>query len=492
MIVASLLRPVRTMAAMRMAATIATGMLYGAIVASLGCSPSSLVDVQNPGSVVNPSLVQTASGASQLRTAALFSLLGAYGADSYNSVISMSGTLTDEMQDPYYSGQSGDDRQLLNVTDQRPYNAQGFGYGTIQQARVAIRQAIEALQLYATNSPQVPRAWQGELYALQGYTIVWLAELYCSGIPLSASSLKGVQVPTRGLSTEELLTTAVAYFDSAMVVSADSVRFVNLARIGKARALVDLGRYATADTVAGPVPTDFIYRLPSVISGPGPRFNFPNDEAYGTFRVQDHEGGNGLIWSADPRTGVTTVPDYTGPMLWPSKYNVDTIAGVLDPTTQKTGLRPKFAEGVEARLIQAEAALARGDGSWLTILNTLRATCIGTASCAPVPGITAASLPPLTDPGTATRIDTLMKERAMWLYLTGHREGDLRRMARQYGRNPNTLWPTGVMSQPAYPDWFPDAGIENGALYGPDTVYGPDVNEKVRNVLYSGCIDTAP
>lgn len=80
----------------------------------------------------------------------------------------------------------------------------------------------------------------------------------------------------------------------------------------------------------------------------------------------------------------------------------------------------------------------------------------------------------------------------MWLYLTGHREGDLRRMARLYGRDPDTLWPTGQISGPAFPPLWSQPTRDDGLSYGVDVVYGPDVNEQARNPLYSGCSDTNP
>jgi len=39
----------------------------------------------------------------------------------------------------------------------------------------------------------------------------------------------------------------------------------------------------------------------------------------------------------------------------------------------------------------------------------------------------------------------------MWLYLTAHRQGDLRRMAHVYHRDPLTLWPVGVYVNPGSP-----------------------------------------
>jgi len=217
-------------------------------------------------------------------------------------------------------------------------------------------------------------------------------------------------------------------------------------------------------------------------------FEMPNVNA----RVQDHEGGNGLTWSTDPRTAVIQDTASTGTMFRSAKYNV-TPDGAFDFGYATYGIPFRMADGLEARLIQAEAALAAGRGEWLTILNTLRSTCVGGATCAPVPGLTSTAFPPLTDPGTPdTRLDLLMRERAMWLYLTGHREGDLRRLAHIYNRNPSTLWPTGTIVAPAFPPAYSAPLASNGTHYGPDVVYAPDPNEKQNNPLYGGCYDTNP
>jgi len=406
----------------------------------------------------------------------------------------MSGLLTDELQDVVFGGDalvSGDDRQVISPTIGDGKNVDGYAYDVIQIARVDVRQALQALQLYGNNVSGVPRAWQGEMYAMQGYTVVWLAELFCSGVPLSQSALIGSQVPTRGLTTEELLRTAVALFDSAVVAGADSAQYVNLALVGKGRALLDLGEFAAADSAVRNVPTDFVYALPTPNSGN--TFSLPTGDVPGvSVRVQDREGSNGLVWSTDPRTGVATEESSTGDMLRPAKYNMNPSTNLPDPDTWRPNVPIRVADGLEARLIQAEAQLALGSANWLTILNTLRSTCIGTAACAPIIGLTASSLPPLADPGPATRLDTLMKERAMWLYLTGHREGDLRRMAHVYGRDPETLWPTGTFLEPGFPSLNDEPGPQNGTLYGSDVVYAPDINEHARNPNYRGCYDTNP
>jgi len=119
------------------------------------------------------------------------------------------------------------------------------------------------------------------------------------------------------------------------------------------------------------------------------------------------------------------------------------------------------ASGIEARLIEAEAALHGGDPNWLTTVNTLR---------------TLVNLPSLAMPATPdAKLDTLYQERAFWLYLTGRRLGDLRRLMRNYGRSAESVFPTG-----AYP---------LGGVYGAATsIPYVEANEEQYNPhITSGC-----
>jgi hypothetical protein len=84
-----------------------------------------------------------------------------------------------------------------------------------------------------------------------------------------------------------------------------------------------------------------------------------------------------------------------------------------------------------------------------------------------------------------------MRERAMWLYLTGHREGDLRRLVRFYSRDPNTLWPTGVYVNAGFPPLVLAAST-NGTPYGVDMVFTPPNDERRLNPLYDGCVSQDP
>jgi hypothetical protein len=84
----------------------------------------------------------------------------------------------------------------------------------------------------------------------------------------------------------------------------------------------------------------------------------------------------------------------------------------------------------------------------------------------------------LTDPGTpAARQDLMFRERAFWLFATGHRLGDLRRFVRQYGRGAETVFPTGLHFK--------------GSNYGPDVNIPVPFNER-NNPNFTGCIDRLP
>jgi hypothetical protein len=123
-----------------------------------------------------------------------------------------------------------------------------------------------------------------------------------------------------------------------------------------------------------------------------------------------------------------------------------------------------LATGIEARLIQAEAAMQAGDASFLGFLNDARAQFNGVAPLA------AGDVPA----SAAGKADLLFRERAFDLWLTAHRLGDLRRLIRQYGRDSEAVFPTGT--------WF------KGGVYGPD-VNMPVPRDEENNPNFQGCID---
>ncbi len=127
-----------------------------------------------------------------------------------------------------------------------------------------------------------------------------------------------------------------------------------------------------------------------------------------------------------------------------------------------------LATGTEARLIEAEALLQASDASWLTVLTDLRANS----------GLDFSGVPALVDGGgfatNAANVDLVFSERAFWLWVTGHRQGDLRRLVRQYGRGSETVFPTGAYFK--------------GGVYGPDLNF-PLPLEEDNNEFSNGCLD---
>jgi len=462
-----------------------------------GCSPDKLAgNNQLPPDVPDPAQTETPAGAIAAYHSAIVALRTAFGSDA-QSFIPVTGLLTDELR-------SGDVGWLTGASDAMLVDSRfmpedpGIGddhitlfpvrtvYGLLQKTRGQTRQARGALLAYAPDSSH---ALVGHLDAIEGYTDVLLADLFCSGVPLSTLDFGGDFTYQPGSSTEEVYEHAAALFDSALALSADSVNVMNLARVGKGRALLALGQYAEAAQAVADVPDDFRYALEfSAATSPGTTSNDLNRsfvfEDYGTsgggmpVTMVDREGGNGLPYlaSGDPRSAWVSGPGNQGlALVRPVAYPLDGSGAIV------------LASGVEARLIQAEAQLQASDvASWLATLNRLRTdgtydtqrnpqdtTQTDTLWHAGTGGV--AGLQPLADPGTPdARVDLLFQERGYWLFLTGHRQGDLRRLVRDYGRNPEGVYPTGP-----YPGAF--------NTYGTDVTAPIPGAERVSNPLFTGC-----
>jgi starch-binding outer membrane protein, SusD/RagB family len=87
-------------------------------------------------------------------------------------------------------------------------------------------------------------------------------------------------------------------------------------------------------------------------------------------------------------------------------------------------------------------------------------------------------LGPIADPVTpAARVDTMFNERAFWLFATGHRQGDLRRLIRQYGRTQARVFPTGLYKN-------------TGQQYGTDVTF--PITGDNANPSLPECLDRNP
>jgi hypothetical protein len=334
----------------------------------------------------------------------------------------------------------------------------GIGpYVPLQKARVAALGAIDALKAFAPT----PRSKTGQMFAVVGYAELFLGEAMCSGIPLGYLSAAGPVLGTP-LSTSDLLVQAVAQFDSAITYASDSARILNLARVGRGRALLDNGKFADAAAAVAAVPTNYAFNAeftPNVATQQNAIFNYSVGSSAGLMSVSDREGTNGLDYRSanDPR--VATVFARKG------NDGVSDIYVLKSVTSAGTPIL--VASGIEARLIEAEAKLQAGDASGsLASLNSLRASVSLSATLAPL----------ALQPDTKSRVDQLFRERAFWLFASGHRQGDLRRLVRQYGRPPESVFPTGQ--------------ARTSVFYGPMVVFVPD-GTQINNPAYKACANVS-
>lgn len=294
----------------------------------------------------------------------------------------------------------------------------------LHRARTALESAAERVTPYfPANDARI-----GELYALSGMAHIVVGEIFCSGAPFSERSPDLALGPP--LSTADILNRGLARLATAATKAGSDPRITNLIAVLQGRANLDLGQFSQAATAVAGVPTSYIYQVfhSTTTQRQNNQLFLQNDNDI--YSVSDKEGTNGLDFATagDPRlpavlssrTG-TGVSRNDGVTL---QYYFTKYTSSSDPVT--------VASGIEARLIEAEAALQAADpGTWLNKLNEARATVAGLA--------------PLTDPGSAeARVDLTFRERAFWLYLTGHRLGDLRRLVRQYGRAAESVYPTGA------------------------------------------------
>jgi hypothetical protein len=340
--------------------------------------------------------------------------------DNSDGYVLWSGTLADEFVNPGFIPS----RTEVDLRITQPTTA-GLAelFQSLARARNASEDAAASLQAFGDN----PDTLQGipEMLSLSGYTYVFFAEGFCSGVPVSRTNGDEI-VYGQPLTTTQLLDTAIVRFNAALAHPSltPGTTIHSLASVGLGRALLDEERFPEAAAAVASVPPDFVYETEHATTPAALHngvFEAFND---GNFGVFDQEGGTGLdyVSAGDIRVqGDSGLGADNNTDTWfPSKYSsFEASIPVADYT--------------EAQLIIAESELQAGSfGPMTQRLNDLRSA------------VDPVSLPPLATPGdAASAADLLFRERAFWLFATGHRLGDMRRLVRQYGRDPETVFPTG-------------------------------------------------
>jgi hypothetical protein len=414
---------------------------------------SHLLSVDAPD-VVQPSDLANPSGLSVLRAGAIARVDYAFNGTNADGrgIVGMTALMSDEFTSALRTNNGSDDaadkRQVLDPGVSSPY-------AQLQQAYVSLLTTLDAYH-HTANAPQKELA---ELFALQGYIEVWFAEDFCSGVPLS--TLAGSVIAFGGpVTSADMLARALASFDSSLAgaTASSATNTVNLARVGRGRVLVDMNRLSDAEAAVASVPTSFVYTTQQAngIQQNGVYFRMFSSRYWS---VSDREGGTGLnfLSAKDPRVPTVLIGPSTNDGVTP-------VYGYSPYATP--GATIVVASGTEARLIAAESRLAANDPAGaLLLMNQLRATMSGLTPLTPVPD-------------AASAVDQLFRERAFWLFATGHRLGDLRRLVRQYGRKADAVFPSG-----AYAD--------RASVYGTATNFTPDAGE-LNNPAYTGCADRTP
>lgn len=433
---------------------------------AMACSPDRILQVED----IDVALPPAVEGPTALPSL-LAGAIGDFGT-AYNGGVQSSGLALD-LNQVSLSGLLSD--ELINTetfptrieVDQRQQQYQSNGslrdaYYAIQQARASADRASAA---YLEHGPT--EIGLAEALNLSALSLMLMAENYCGAVPISRQLGPGEFEYGEALSTTTLFEMALAKADSALAhatattttgAAATKTAQERLARVVRGRALLNLDRPAEAGTNLGEaeVPTTFQYFFKhSEVTARQNNGTWLTTASVGRFGVADEEGINGLPFQSEGDVANANNDPRVANFLRTASGAPFGFDGVTPQYIQtKHGKRDSLAiiaDGVEARLIQAEAALRAGNyPTALTILNDLRANAQlarlrGYVDANQQPRLLPALLPAATP---AAQEDQLFKERAYWMYLTSHRLGDLRRLVRDYGRDSEDVFPTGTYHKP--------------------------------------------
>jgi hypothetical protein len=441
--------------------TVATAGLAALALTASCTTATEVLEVTDPD-IVNPSDVQTVAGANAVRLGALARLNAATSGDE--SLFLLGGLFSDE----WINGDSFIARQEI---DQRTITRENSfltaANRVLHRARLSAEQAVELIDQYNSAAP----GWQtAEMFFVQAYTINLMAEHYCSGVTFS-SVVDGVEQYGTPITTAAAFERALGLVDQGITrvtgTTTDDARVRNALRVLRGRILVNLNRHADAATAVSGVPNSFTYNMLHAATATNNQIWSFNSLSR-RYSVAVNEGGNGLNFGSanDPRVPVCQGGDAACRAIGVTlATRDDLLRPIIIASTWSAREAPvAITNGIEARMIEAEAQLKAGNAAGaLATLNAARATVSGLA--------------PLTDAGTPeARLDQLFRERGFWFFGRGYRTGDMRRLIRQYGRAANTVFPTGT--------WH------KGGNYGTDVNFPvPQAEQNNPNAGAASCID---
>jgi hypothetical protein len=437
---------------------------------AVGCSEANerLLGVVDPD-IINPSDAASEEGATAIANGVVGTFRSITGGGE--STWLFGGLLADEWSTSSTFIQNDE-------TDQRTiqeFNSSITGMlRQLYRTRTRADEAIAALTEYRPSA----RALIAEMYFARGFAELQLASDFCNGIPISNGNASPPE-PGPPRSTAEVFALAAASLDSAIAFAngtdASSVRVNQAARIARARVALAQGQFAQAGQLVTGIPTSFRYQHTFSLTT-STNTLWGQGLSSRRYSVGDSIEGNArniLVQNAIP---FASARDPRLPVVIPTTGAINGQDGqTYTRTTTMWGqlTAVDVANGVDARMIEAEAALqANNPTQWLAIHNALRATPPALATVQPT------AMPALVDPGsTAARVSLHFREKAFWTFSRGQRLGDLRRLIRQYGRTEANTFPQGVHYK--------------GGNYGSD-VNLPVVTDERNNPNFQGCTDRLP
>jgi hypothetical protein len=382
----------------------------------------SLLSVENPGAIsgeslndptVVPLLVNSVVGDFQ----AMYTDLAYYGA---------------VFSDEAVTGHNFETIQQIDLRIMDPANGTLTTsiFQPLHAARFSADSASSRLRKLLPSATQDVRLARTLAYA--GYTYTLLGEYFCES-PVNGSAAK---------SSQELLRTGIQRFEEAIQVAtaakaagakapADSI--LNLARVGGARAALQLGDKAKAIQLASQVPAGFVMWV---------AHSDNSARQYNPFH--GHTTGSNHNLGVDPRFLNLRDPRVPHAARGVLGHNRSTILFKPFQPESFAGWTPaaavgferstdvRFSSGLEARYIVAEAQ--GPTAATLEFVNARRAV----GGQAPL----AATAAP------AQVMAELREQRARDFYMDGHRVGDLRRYLAQGIRDPKHSFPSGAHPNP--------------------------------------------
>ena len=272
-------------------------------------------------------------------------------------------------------------------------NGIGF-YNPLQTARYKADQGYQRIEGFADAQVRERTSKLATLAAYGGYTYTLMGEAMCE------SAIDGGPLVTR----EQLFEMAEERFTAAIdhAQAAGNAAILNMARVGRARIRLNLGKRAEAAADALLVPEGFVRNA---------TFSDVAVRRRNSMSVTTHEQRNWSVHFAYHNLEVNGVPDTRVQLFDHKRLGVDAQTPQWSPMKHSSRSSPiPIARWEEAQLIIAEV---EGGQTAVNIINGLRAK---------------QSLPLFVSSDPAEIAAQVVEERRRELFLEGHRLNDMLRL----------------------------------------------------------------